>query len=352
MSNARPGRRPTIADVAARAKVSKATVSYVLNGDARVAADTAERVRVAVRDLHYRPNRVARALAHERSGIIALALSHGDAFGDPFLLAFLRGVGEGCEAEGREFLVVPTTGADNVSRLEELWRGGLVDAVVLLDTRVGDDRVARLASAGVPTVSFGRPGSPSAAVAWIDVDNVAGARIATAHLLSLGHRRVACVTAPLRFQYAVDRLEGYRAALGGAGLPVDAAIVVEADLSEAGAYDAARGLLALPNRPTAFFAHSDRMARGVVRALADAGLRVPDQASVVGYDHVEAASEGALRLTTVHQPVLAIGASAARLASQLAAGAPTSPPPPLVLTPELVLGDSTARLLTSPAVGV
>jgi DNA-binding LacI/PurR family transcriptional regulator len=350
MRTNRPGRRPTIADVAARARVSKATVSYVLNGDARVASDTAERVRAAVRDLHYRPNRVARALAHERSGIIALALPHGDAFGDPFLLAFLRGVGEGCEAEGREFLVVPTGGSDNVARLEGLWRGGLVDAVVLLDTRVGDDRAARLASAGVPTVSFGRPGTPSDAVAWIDVDNVAGARLATEHLLALGHRTVACVAAPLGFQYAVDRLEGYRRALGAAGLTFDPDLVAEADLSEAGACEVARHLLALPQAPTAFFAHSDRMARGVVRALSEAGWRVPVRASVVGYDHVEGASEGALRLTTVHQPVLDIGRTAARLAVQVADGA-APPPGPHLLVPELVLGDSTAPFAAASRVG-
>ncbi len=350
MRTSRPRRRPTIADVAARAKVSKATVSYVLNGDARVAAGTAERVRAAVRELHYRPNRVARALAHERTGIIAVALPHGGALGDPFLLAFLRGVGEGCEAQGREFLLVPSTGADNVSRLEELWQGGLVDAVVILDTRVGEDRVARLARAGVPTVSFGRPGSEAAAVAWIDVDNVAGARLATAHLLALGHRRVATITAPLRFQYAVDRLEGYRAGLGEGAIAFDPALVAEADLSEVSAYEHARRLLAMPDRPTAFFAHSDRMARGVARAVADAGLQVPEQVSVVGYDHVDAASEGALRLTTVHQPVVAIGKSAALLADRVAV-AMEDVPAPLVLIPELVLGDSTAPLLAAPAVG-
>lgn len=350
MRTARSGRRPTIADVAARARVSKATVSYVLNGDARVAADTAERVRLAVRELHYRPNRVARALAHERTGIIALALPHGDAFGDPFLVAFVRGVGEGCEAEGREFLVVPTSGSDNVARLEELWRGGLVDAVVLLDTRVGDDRAARLADAGVPTVSFGRPGAVGAAVAWIDVDNVAGARLATGHLLTLGHRSVACITAPLSFQYAADRLDGYRLALEATGLAFDPALVAEADLSEAAGYEAARRLLALPAAPTAFFAHSDRMARGVVRALTEAGRRVPDQASVVGYDHVEGAGEGALRLTTVHQPVLDIGRAAARLAARVAEGRGPAAEPQ-VLTPELVLGDSTAPLAPAPAVG-
>jgi LacI family transcriptional regulator len=176
-------------------------------------------------------------------------------------------------------------------------------------TRVDDPLTGRLQRDRVPFVMAGR--HPNEMVHYVDVDNVAGARMAVEHLIRLGHQRIATITGPLNMTAGMDRLKGYRQALAAHQLPVDEALILEGDFTEASGEAAARRLLS--NSATAVFAASDVMAIGALKALREAGLQVPQDVALVGFDDVPLATAVEPELTTVRQPIERLGSMAADL---------------------------------------
>lgn len=313
--------RVTIREVARRAGVSPATVSYVLNGTAVISPETREAVLAAVRELDYHPNSMARGLAHRRTFTVGLSVPRSRMVSDPFLLEYIAGVGDACAAAGYGLLLLPPgpDGGSGDSSGIAAVKAGRVDGLLLLEAEVQDPRIPQLLADKVPFVLFGRS-SEHPELVWIDVDGAAGGRMATEFLLGRGHNRIAHLAAPLRYQYARDRLAGYQAALIGAGLAASPDLVVEGDLSEAGAHSAMHRLLGLPQPPTAVFAASDLMAAGAIRAAAERGLKVPDQLAVVGFDNARVAGLTDPPLTTVEQPIAHLGQRAAGLLLSLVGG--------------------------------
>lgn len=313
--------RATSADVAARAGVSRTTVSFVLNAraDTGIPEETRRRVEEAARELGYQPHGAARALAGGASHTIGLVFrqSPEQVSVDALLAETLWGIGSEAHLGGYRVLVEPLSPGNG--RYLDLVRSQRVDGLIVSGPRTDDAELAQLVEDGFPVILQGS--LPSLPAPSVDVDNRAGAHTAVEHLIGLGHRRIGCITnAPLAYTAAADRLAGYRDALASGGLPDDPDLVVE------GSFDATSGLAAmhllLARAPdlTAVFVASDIVAFGALRAVREAGLRVPLDVSVVGFDDIPLARHFDPPLTTIRLPARALGAAAGRALVERLAG--------------------------------
>lgn len=301
--------RPTSADVAARAGVSRTTVSFVLNSTAGASISQATRDRVlqAAAELYYHPHAPARQLAGGLSHMIGLVLrqSTEQVAGDPFLVETLRGLASAARSAGFRVMVEPLAPEGTY---EALLRSQHADGLVVSGPRVDDPSLRQLLVDGFPIVLQGT--LPGVAATSVDVDNVAGARAAVDHLLALGHRRIACVTnAPLVYTAAQERLRGYRQALEAARIEPDPDLIAEASFDAPSGHAATAGLLARTSF-SAIFVASDVVALGAVGALREAGLRVPEDVSVVGFDDIPLVAYFDPPLTTIRVPAFDLGQAA------------------------------------------
>ncbi|MFG2196183.1 LacI family DNA-binding transcriptional regulator [Streptomyces sp. NPDC048639] len=336
----RPGGRPTLEEVAARAGVGRGTVSRVINGSPRVSARTRAAVEEAVAELGYTPNRAARALAGNRADAIALVIPEPETrvFAEPYFSDVIRGVGAELADTDLQLLLILIRTPKERQRLAQYLSGHRVDGVLLVSVHADDPLPDLLEQIGMPAVLGGRrtAGEP---VAYVDSDNTGGARTAVEHLLARGRRRIATITGPLDMHAARCRLDGYRAALAAAGVPEDDALVVTADFTEDGGRRAMRELLDRVPGPDAVFAASDVMAAGARQVLREAGLRVPDDIALVGFDDSPIARHMDPPLTSVRQPIEEMGRAMARvLRDEITERGPERPQ--VVLPTELVVRES------------
>jgi DNA-binding LacI/PurR family transcriptional regulator len=300
-------RRPTIADVADAAGVSKTSVSFAFNQPDRLAADTATRIRAVADDLGYRPHPVARMLTQRRTQTVGVLTPQALSliFDNPFFSTFSAGVAAAAEASGYGLhFISPLYGS-----LARAVNAATVDGVVAVGLSANHPEVEQIRRAGLPMVLVDSSAMPSQTS--VEIDDVGGARQAADHLLGLGHRRflVIAVEQPERSveddpdSVSTRRLRGYREALAEAGIELapDAVVTSQATIGGgAEAFDLAwdAGL-----RPTAVLAMSDVTAVGAMRAARHAGLRIPDDVSIVGFDDVDLARHVDPALTTVRQPI-------------------------------------------------
>jgi DNA-binding LacI/PurR family transcriptional regulator len=345
---AAPGQaRCTLEDVAARAGVSRATVSRVVNGSTQVSEAVRRAVEAAIDEMGYAPNRAARSLAGSRSETVALVVTEPSVrlFADPFFAASTLGVTRVLAGTRYQLVLLMIGADDDRARVERhLLRGG-ADGALVLSARAHDPLPGRLAAAGVPCVTAGRPSGVSAegapdrpAVGYVDADNVGGAEAAVAHLVARGRRTVGTVAGPSDMAPGADRRTGWEKALREAGRPVGAGLVAEGDFTRAGGQAATAALLARLPAIDGLFAASDLMALGALDAMRAAGRHVPDDVAVVGFDDSELARTAEPPLTTVRQPIEQLGAEMAQLLlAQLDEGAP---PTGVVLRTELVVRSS------------
>lgn len=298
--------RPTIHDVASRAGVSKSLVSLALRGSPRVSDASREAIEAAAADLGYRPNAAARSLAdrHSRTvGILILDLHN------PVFAEILDGVQQEVRAHGYSTMLV-TGGADPVLEQAELDKllEFQVEGLILVSHRLSPAAL-RATAVEVPTVVVTRRDMTGPRIDTVSNDDVAGAGLAVDHLVSLGHRRIVHLSGGSN-PISLDRERGYREAMAAAGL-ADTARVEVGSLTDAGGYAAATAALAGVPRPTAFVVANDIAALGAIAAVQDAGLRVPHDVSVVGYDGISLGALRTLSLTTVAQPLARMGTFAA-----------------------------------------
>jgi LacI family transcriptional regulator len=318
----RRNERATVKDVAARAGVSPATVSRVLTGDYPVTATTRGRVQRAIRELDYVANAQARALKGAGTRLVAFVME--DVTGPSFAYV-AKGVEHQATAHGRLCLICTTHG-DPARELAvvEAMREQRADAVILVGGGfLNDEYRARmiqfahaLDKAGSRLVLCGRPSlGDDVPTTVVEYDNEGGAYAVTSHLLSQGHRRVAAVgLTRLDHTTSRDRLRGFTRAHEEYGVPVDETLLRAAAFTEADGHAAARALLAERGDVTAIFAATDMVAAGVYQALREAGRRVPEDVSVVGYDDIPLAANLYPPLTTVRVPTEELGRTAVRLA--------------------------------------
>jgi LacI family transcriptional regulator len=336
-SNRGRSTRPTIFDVARVAGVSYSTVSRVVNGHPHIRVSTRQRVQQAMADLGYVAHVSARTLASGRSQIVGLLAQELES---PFFLGVIKGVDQQVSVAGYDFLLCTTHDrrekeAEYVARLSH----GMVDGLLVILPRGLPDYVEMLRDARFPFVLIDYDDeAPGCDV--VNAANRSGALAAISHLVSLGHCRIGFITGTPNVGSTFQRLEGYKDALQAAGIPFAPELVVQGDFLEPRGFDATRELLSLADRPTAIFASSDAAAFGVLRAARDAGLRVPADLSVIGFDDIPEASYVDPALTTVLQPLREMGRTAVRRLMDMLAE-PDSPPQRIVLATQLIVRGST-----------
>jgi DNA-binding LacI/PurR family transcriptional regulator len=314
----RPPGRPTLDAVAARAGVGRGTASRVLNGSSQVSAQAKAAVEAAINELGYVPNRAARSLVTQRTDSVALVVSESEerVFGEPFFAGVLRGINNALIETPLQLWLAMAATRQQRERVEHHLTAPHVDGVMLLSLHDDDPLPALLRERGMPFVLGGRPARLEPGDAFVDVDNEAGARLAVEYLRSTGARRVATVAGPQDMEVGRARLAGYRAAAPGSEL------IAYGDFTEAGGMTAMRALLAREPDLDAVFAASDLMAGGALRALREAGLRVPEDVALVGFEDAPVARQTDPPLTTVHQPVEEMGRRMAELLIAMISRAP------------------------------
>ena len=336
----------TIYDVARLAKVSTTTVSKVLSNTPYVSASTRQRVLDAMRELHYSPSLAARGLTNNRTYVIGIIVAHDPdySFKDPFVLEIIHGITSA--ANDNDYDVLLSTSKKNNSQrrsYDRVLRTGYVDGVVTIEGFEGSIDDQELAERRLPRVSIGYR-EDRQEINVVRSDDWQGAYQAVKYLLELGHRRPGLICGPRNFVGAVDaRLEGMRAALVEYGLELEAHLISDGDFSVESGYQAAASLLEVAERPTAIFAMNDRMALGAMRRAREAGLHVPTDLSIVGFDDITLAQESDPPLTTIRQFPTEMGRIATQHLFSLINN--ESEPFPAVITPvELVVRSSTTPL--------
>ena len=329
----------TLEDIARQAGVSRSTVSRVVNGHPNVRADVRQRVLEVVQETGYHPNAAARTLASQRSRTIGLVLPRtvSSFFADPYFPHLTQGIAQACNQSDYTLgLFLVGSDEDEEKAFPRLSRRGYLDGVLVQTGQVGDQLIERLIHSEMPLVIIGRP-FHSDGVSFIDVDNLDAARNAVGHLVRLGYQRIATITGPANNTTGIDRREGYLRALVERGRTVEEALMAEGDFSEASGYYAMKRLL--PAKPDAVFAASDVMAFGGMRAIREAGLRIPEEIALVGFDDLPQASRSEPPLTTVRQQVVQFGMSAVEVLIDVIDNGVT-PPRRIVMATELIVRDS------------
>jgi len=298
---------PSIYEVASSAGVSVATVSRVLNGKGPVHEETRRRVLDAVESLGYVPHGAARSLSTRRTMNVGVLLPdvHGAFFSE-----IVRGIDLAARAAGYHVLVSSSHSdlAETTEVLQALH--GRIDGLILLNAATADaDWLRRTLPPRVPAVLLHDPGD-DAEHDSIRIDNRLGARMATDHLLDLGHRRIAMIRGPRGNSDAAERLLGFRETLAARGLRANPRRELPGDFGEESGFKAGERLADLEDRPTAVFAANDAMAIGCLAALRERGLRVPEDVSLVGFDDIPIARYLTPALTTVQVPIAEIGGRA------------------------------------------
>lgn len=315
-----PKRRATLKDVAARAGVSTAVVSYVINeGPRPTSKDVSERVHRAIAELDYHPNHAARGLRARRTHTIAIATYDyrpSTSFFSHYLGVMLAAMTEALQSRGYYLLLLPFAIDSSPARLRQLLGEGRVDAIAMrfvTDPPSSDSVLEVIAEAGLPCVCLERPGATRFGFPSVTYDDREGGRLAVEHLLAQGHRRIAHVHGDMRYASAQARLTSYRATLEGAGVAFNPALVVGSPWRTRDANIATQRLLELADPPTAIFAASDDLAIGAVQAIEHRGLSIPGDIAVIGFDDIPFSDEMMPRLSTIRLPLEAMGRRAAEM---------------------------------------
>jgi LacI family transcriptional regulator len=326
--------RPTIYDVARLAGVSTASVSRALNGTGQMAPATRAAIEAAVEELGYRPNTIARSLVTKSTQTIAFLLPD---ITNPFYAALVSGIQQYALSHGHTMLLCTTEGdAEREEQYLELLRSKQVDGALVDGLVLPPDRIARFVKDGFPIVCLDRD-IAAKSIPLVQVDNRLGGRLATEHLLARGHRQIAHVTGAKGQRISEDRLGGFL----DVQTAVDRRLIADGGFTVEGGYEATRTLVESGVEFTAIFAANDLSAIGVLNALSEEGLRVPEDVSVVGFDDIRLAAYTSPPLTTVHQPAFEIAQRATQILIDLTRGKRIRKLRHL-LAPELVARRSTA----------
>lgn len=331
----------TMKQVAEKARVSTTTVSHVINNTRVVSEDARERVLSVIQELRYIPSAVARSLKNDRTHTLGMMIPNNS---NPYFAEIIQGIEDASFKLGYNIILCncyddPKKQAAYIRVLMEKR----IDGLILVSSGSDQELIQLLADEAIPKVLVDRELSGVAAD-FIEADHEQGGYDATKYLLQLGHRRIACVAGPDSLLTSGGRVDGYRKALAEAGLPFRSDYLIHSDFTSHGGFNAFQQLLNLPERPTAIFASNDLMAIGGICAASEAGVKVPAELSVIGYDDIALASYSTPPLTTIAQPKHAIG----ELTAQILANRIAHPEHALrreLLKSTLVIRQSTALLM-------
>jgi len=327
----------SIKDIARIAHVSHSTVSRALSNSPRVRPETVEKIRRIAEESGYRASAVARSLATRRTNTIGVVVT---TIADLFAAGVVSGIEEIAGNHGYSvFLSNSNADPDREVRVVRSFEERRVDGIIVTASRVGALHVPALSRMRVPIVLVNNQ-HPSEFVHSISIENISASCEATRHLLDLGHRRIAYIGDRNGSQSDTERFGGYRQALDRAGLPFEPELVVHGDGKPEGGIRAIAQLLASPEPPTAVFCYNDMTALGAIRRIHDAGMRVPADISVIGFDDLSIVQYTEPPLTTIRQPMPQMGRMAMETMLELLAGSKSSHH--LRVPGELVVRASTA----------
>ncbi|NWG18258.1 MAG: LacI family DNA-binding transcriptional regulator [Chloroflexi bacterium] len=335
-------------DIARLAGVSRSTVSRVINHHPNVSPATREKVWQVIQEQKFHPNQIARMLATQRTQILGIVVSQTAAvfFDDPsaYFPTLIQGIAEVANQQNYSTLLWlggSGEGENHESFHRQISHNHLADGLVLLSASASHPLIARLVDTPALFVTIERPRHFAERVSYVTIDNVQAARTAVEHLIQLGRRKIAIITGPLLNTDSHDRVIGYQQAMEAAGLAVDPRWIVYGEFNTDTGQRAMKSLL--PLGLDAVFAASDQIALGVLQTLREAGVCVPQDMAVVGFDDLPAATATTPQLTTIHHPIREKGAYATRLLLGLIEG--SVPEPQQVLLPtHLVIRQSCGAL--------
>jgi DNA-binding LacI/PurR family transcriptional regulator len=324
------------------AGVSRTTVSFVLNNvpGASISDATRQRVINAANKLNYYPDATGRKLVSGKSYTLGLVLlqSPEQVFADAFLLQVMLGVEQAVAKEGF-YVLLKLLEPHDIDGYSLLIRENHVDGIILSGPRQDDKEIIRLYRENVPIILMGQ--LPDWDVPYVDINAVEGACIAVQHLIALGHQHIALITnASLEYTSAQQRRLGYNQALKQASLESDSLLIREGNYTPSSGYRAMRELLKASPRPTAVFVASDVVALGAMRAIKQAGLRIPEDIAVVGFDDIPSAEYFDPPITTLRLPAYGLGWAAGERLARLTQGE-TLEQPGLLLETHLIVREST-----------
>lgn len=306
--------RVTVTDIAAAAGVSVMTVSRALSGKGYVAEATRAKVQQVAQSMGYVANVGAKAMKGGRTRVLGLLVTD---FQSPVIAAIINAISRVVKQAGLDLLLYDIATPDGDSARPEIvpLMSSLCDGLLLILPGQQAEQLAQFQRAKIPVVLVNYWRSPTP-VPVVRADNYEGAFALTQHLLALGHRRIGFIRGTAHSGQSPERERGYLAALAAAGIEADPALIAPGDFGQRSGFDGGASLLALPEPPTAIFAANDLMALGVLDAARQAGLAVPGQLSVAGFDDIPAAAHSFPALTTVRQDYELLGDSAVRLLLQ------------------------------------
>lgn len=327
-----------MSDIAKMAGVSKSTVSRALKNDSRVKEATKNKIIKLARKYNYKPNKVAQALAEKQTKIIAVILpSAPRSVSDPFFLEFLHGVNNTAYQQGYS-LTIPPVEKGNFDSFKKINENLNVDGVILTEPLLDDPRISYLKQNNIPFVFNGNP-MLADDTAWVDTDNQLGAYQAVNYLIKKGHHRIAAVTGPLSLVAGKYRLEGYYQALKDNKIEINKDWIFESDFTEKGAYLTAKNLIKKHQQITAVFAANDLMALGIIKSLKDAGIKIPEDLSLIAFDSIKLGEYIDPPLTTVKNTSLEKGEKAVELLIKIIEAQKITSRQ-ILFPPELIIRDS------------
>lgn len=300
----------TMKQVAEKAGVSTSTVSHVINNTRVVSDDVRERVLAVIQELRYIPSAVARSLKNDKTHTIGMMIPNNS---NPYFAELIQGIEDASFKLG--YNIILCNAYDDAKKQAAYLRVLMekrIDGLILVASGDDEELAEILRGMPMPKVVVDREVSGVDAD-FIEADHDRGGYLATKYLLGLGHRDIACVSGPMHLVPSRDRVAGYQRALQEAGIAVNSHFLVHSDFTSEGGYTAFKHLLGLAHRPTAVFAGNDLMAFGGMCAANEAGVRVPEDLSVIGYDDIALASFSTPRLTTMAQPKYEMGETIARI---------------------------------------
>jgi len=300
----------TLEDIAKKAGVSRSTASRVVNNHPNVSDDVRHRVQQVIQETSYQPHAAARTLASQRSWTIGLILPRtvSALFTDPYYPRLTQGIASACNQKNYTLsLFLVSTREDEEKIFPRVARKGFLDGLLVQSGQIGDHLIDGVTKSDIPLVIIGRP-FHTKGISYIDVDNINATLEAVNHLVSLGYQRIGTIAGPSNSTVGIDRLKGYLRSLKDNDLPVDETLMVESEFTEQDGYQAMQKLI--PAKPQAIFAASDIIALGAMRAVKEAGLKVPDDVAFVGFDDQPLPTKPDPELTTIRQPVYRLGGRA------------------------------------------
>ncbi len=311
----------TLEEVAKIAGVSRSTVSRVVNNDPNVKQQTRQHVLKIVDQMNFRPNTAARRLAGGKTGIFGLVIPTGVSrlFTEPYFPILIQNISRTCNLNNKSLMLWLAEARIEQQMIDQVTGNSILDGVIVSSMRINDPIVNALIDSDMPFVLIGRhPTDPD--IPYVDMDNLAGAKLVITHLLAKDRSKIGTITGNQNMTVSQDRLDGYRRSLEEMDLPVDENLIVEGRFTQEGGYHAMMSLI--QHNVDAVFCQSDTMAIGALQAIKDAGLKVPEDIAVVGFDDAPFAPNTDPPLTTVRQPTDQLAEQAVKLLMHLVNGDP------------------------------